>query len=221
MRPQTPAHAFTFHRPVPLSLLLAFSLVVGSALFFATPSSPCEAGAEGDTRAMVQPEYDEKGMLKRPEGYERWTFVGTSLGLSYSEGPEEEGPGVFHNVYVQPAAFDYFAKRGEFPEKTIFVMTNSPATKKAGEPAIINRKGHFAGATRGLEVAVKDGSRFEEGWAYFLFRSAAGPRSSARAFPREQCWDCHAEHAQDDNVFTQFYSVLEAVRPKKGEPKNP
>ena len=28
------------------------------------------------------------------------------------------------------------------------------------------------------------------------------------------CYDCHAEHAADDNVFTQFYSVLTSAREK-------
>lgn len=169
-------------------------------------------GEPGALERMVQPEYDDSGSLLRPEGYERWTFVGTSLGISYSEDEPKNGPGDFHNVYVQPEAFDYFKERGEFPEKTIFVMTNSPAAKKEGND-LINRNGHFAGRTRGLEVSVKDSARFEDSWAYFIYRSASGPRGGAKAFPRAVCWDCHAEHAQDDNVFTQFYSVLDVARP--------
>jgi hypothetical protein len=69
---------------------------------------------------MSLPEYDEKGALIRPVGYERWTFVGTSLGIRYIEGndPPPKGPGDFHHVYIQPQAYDYFVRFGEFPEKT-------------------------------------------------------------------------------------------------------
>lgn len=176
----------------------------------ADPKDPAE-----ELAGMAQPEYDEKGALLRPSGFERWTFVGTSLGLDYSkDADQKKGPGDFHNVYVQPQAFDHFVKRGEFPEKTIFVMTNSPAKKKEGD-ASINQRGHFAGQPTGLEVSVKDSARFEDGWAYYIFRSASGSRSSARPFPRQVCWNCHAEHARDDNVFTQFYSVLDGLRPKR------
>ena len=33
-----------------------------------------------------------------------------------------------------------------------------------------------------------------------------------RAFDRKDCFDCHAEHGADDNVFTQYYSVLTEAR---------
>lgn len=168
-------------------------------------------GDEAVLAGMVQPEYDARGGLLRPEGYEDWTFVGTSLGISYAEGDEPEtGPGQFHSVYMQREAFAHYKRTGKFPERTIFVMTNQPATKKAG-PDLINKRGHFAGPATGLEVSVKDSERFEEGWGYFIF-STAGPRKAARAFPTRACYDCHAEHAEDDHVFVQFYSTLEEVK---------
>jgi hypothetical protein len=149
--------------------------------------------------------------LVRPEGYERWTFVATSLGIDYSdEAPRHSGPGDFHNVYVQPEAFDYFVQHGVFPEKTIFVMTNSPAKQKNGADSI-SKRGHFAGRATGLEVSVKDTERFSESWAYFLF-TTAGPSRAAKHLPQQTCYDCHAEHARVDNVFLQFYSVLETAR---------
>lgn len=160
------------------------------------------------------PEYDAQGNLLRPEGYERWVFVGTSLGLNYIEGDVRPGPRQFHNVYLPAAAFDYFVEHGEFPERTVFVMTNSPASQNEG-PALINRHGHFAGRSLGLEVAVKDATHFDDGWGYFIFPSATGPRTSAKAFDRESCYDCHAEHGKTDNVFLQFYSVLDAARERR------
>lgn len=167
---------------------------------------------------MSLPEYDHKGGLIRPVGYERWTFIGTSLGIRYVEGddPPPKGPGDFHHVYIQPQAYDYYVRFGEFPEKTLFVMTNSPASKKQG-PDLINKHGHFAGKSTGLEVSVKDSEHFPDSWAYFLF-STAGPRKPARALPSSMCYDCHAEHGEVDNVFTQFYSVLDEARAKELAP---
>lgn len=164
-------------------------------------------------KGMVLPEYDERGALLRPENFDTWTFVGTSLGITYSTDAPAKGPGDFHNVYIQPEAFKYYVKYGEFPEQTLFVMTNSPASRKEG-PDLINGRGHFAGKATGLEVSVKDSKRFDESWAYFLFKTA-GPRRAAKALPTGTCYDCHAEHGADDNVFTQFYPVLEEARERE------
>ena len=69
--------------------------------------------------------------------------------------------------------------------------------------------GYFQGETAALEMAVKDSSRFEEVWAYYDFGGRDGKfKASAEAFPKERCYSCHAEHAADDNVFTQFYPAL-------------
>jgi hypothetical protein len=66
---------------------------------------------------------------------------------------------------------------------------------------------------------VKDTKRFPDGWAYFMFHDTpekAKPETvhAERAFDRKDCFDCHAEHGADDNVFTQYYSVLTEARQK-------
>jgi hypothetical protein len=165
---------------------------------------------------MAQPEYDEAGLLLPPQGYERWTLVGTSIGLDYSKEKEEgaEKPGVFHNVYMQPEAFDHYVETGEFPEQTVFVVTNNPPTKRQGEDEI-NRQGHFAGNPTGLEISVKDSKKFEEGWGYYMFYGADGKRTASKPSPRAACYDCHSTHGEEDAVFVQFYSVLKSARAKK------
>lgn len=186
--------------------IFVMALVLSQRSTKAEPTSEKSAVPKG----MVLPEYDERGGLIRPQGYETWTFVGTSLGITYSEDAPDKGPGDFHNVYVQPQAFEHYTRFGEFPEKTIFVMTNSPASQKEG-PDLINGRGHFAGKATGLEVSVKDSEKFDQSWAYFLFKTS-GPRRPAKELPQKTCYDCHAEHAAEDNVFTQFYPVLEESR---------
>lgn len=156
---------------------------------------------------MPLPTYTAEGDLLLPEDYRTWIFVGASLGLSYSEGAaEREGPGAFTNVYIQPQAYRYFMETGEFPEGTMLPMD----IYRPGSRESINQAGYFEKDFLGMEVAVKDSERYEEGWAYLSFRDRSGGlRESASAFPKERCYDCHAEHAETDNVFTQFYPVLQ------------
>lgn len=194
-------------------------MIVGCLLIWAlaAASEPAPSRPDQD-RASSRPEYDPQGNLLRPQGFEQWIVVGTSVGLSYSDGQAkpQDNPGMFHNVYLPPDAFEHFVKTGEFPEQTIFVVTNNPSQLAAQEG--LGRQGFFAADSRGLEVAVKDSRRFEGGWGYFMYHGEPTPnppnRDSAKAFARAECFDCHAEHGATDNVFTQFYSVLKGARAK-------
>lgn len=162
---------------------------------------------------MTRPQYLGSGELVRPEGYREWVFVGASLGLSYNENERQDGPGLFHHVYIQPEAYRHYVDHGTFPEKTMLVMENY----RPGSKTSPNLHGHFEERFAGMEVALKDSERFAEGWAYFNFSTREGPpKPSARAFPKAACYDCHAEHGADDNVFVQFYPVLREVMEKQG-----
>ncbi|MFO0999636.1 MAG: cytochrome P460 family protein [Planctomycetaceae bacterium] len=167
---------------------------------------------------MQKPSYDDEGRLLRPFGYEKWVVVGTSIGLGYSDGDKADptNPGTFHNVYLQPEAFDHYVQTGEFPEQTVFLVTNNKS-RPANTKGAVSRKGFVASPTSGVEVAIKDTKRFPDGWAYFMFHdSPEKPKPEAihaeRAFDRKDCYDCHAEHGAHDNVFTQYYSVLTEAR---------
>ena len=159
--------------------------------------------------AGAGPRFNGRGELMRPQGYREWVFVGSSLAMSYEKKPEKVKHLKFHHLYINRDAYYEFEKSGTFPEGTILVME----VLTAGSHASINRQGHFADQVSGLEAAVKDSSRFPERWAYFSFDLKDGSLSgTAKAFAKERCWSCHNEHAQTDNVFTQFYPVLTDVR---------
>jgi hypothetical protein len=150
--------------------------------------------------------FDDSGRLQFPSGYRTWVYVGTSLGLSYSEDPITEAQGEsFQNVYIAPDAYAAYLETGQFPEGTVLVLEIATSEMR-NEPAL---RGRFEGEILGIEASVKDSSRFEEGWAYFSFRDRSGaPRQVAEAFPADSCWTCHHDHAETDHVFTQFYPVL-------------
>jgi hypothetical protein len=152
--------------------------------------------------SVTSPAYTAEGALLFPEDYQKWVFVGASLGLSYADQARTDGPGAFHNVYLRPESYDAFRRTGRFPDGTVLVMELYEAAGKVAP----SRHGLFEGRRLAVEAAVKDTKRFPEGWAYFGFGD--GPRRSAAAFPRGSCFDCHRQHAATDNVFTQFYPVL-------------
>jgi hypothetical protein len=166
-------------------------LMAGLAL---APDAPPPAG-------MAKPEYTSNGELKRPENTEGWVFVGSAIGLSYNQDLQREGPGLIHNVQMQPEAFQHFRQTGQFPDKTIFVLRLYKPEQKVSP----NLHGYFQGELVATEVAVKDVTRFAERWAYFDFGK---DRRTASAQPRERCHSCHAKHGAQDNVFVQFYPVL-------------
>ena len=92
-------------------------------------------------------------------------------------------------MYIQPQAYDHFMETGEFPEKTILAM-ETPGSRES-----INQAGYFEKDFVGMAVAVKDRERYEEGWAYLSYGDPAGGlKPAAAAFPKETCFNCHAEH---------------------------
>lgn len=160
--------------------------------------------AQDPPAGMKQPQYNEKGELVRPRDFEQWTFVGSSMGLSYATDTPARQPGLIHNVHMQPEAFRAYKETGKVPEKTIMILTLYNPEQKVSP----NLHGHFQGDLVATEVAVKDSARFKEGWAYFDFGGGAGLRESASAQPQERCHACHAKHAAKDNIFMQFYPAL-------------
>ena len=163
---------------------------------------------------MIQPRFKGSETLIRPEGYRHWMFVGANYGMGYTEGDAkaQAKPATFHNIYIQPQAYDHYVRTGLFPDKTMLVME----VVKPGTNASINRRGMFQQDYLGIEVALKDEKRFQGKWAYFNFIGQADePLAESKPFPNQSCWSCHNQHGAVDNVFVQFYPVLRAARPLK------
>ena len=149
------------------------------------------------------PRYDAKGNLLFPDDFETWVFVGSSLGLTYADTPPSHE--MFHNVYLDRRAYAHYVETGEFPDETMLAMTLYAADEKQDFGS-----GQFSGELHGLEVAVKDGD-----WSYYDFGGFGGMElvsETSTAQPRSNCYNCHQEHAEDDNVFVQYYPVLRRLR---------
>lgn len=177
--------------------------------------------ALGAAQQTAGPIFEGKNTLLRPVNFREWIYVGTSRGLSYAPNPPAQNQAsitgstneLYRNVYINPEAYREFAKTGKFPEGTTLVMEKALADTKR-EPGL---QGSYEKEFVGLEVSVKDSSRFENGWAYFEFSNGVGSTYKAKAEPfpvSAGCVACHQQKAETDNVFTQFYPVLRAAKPK-------
>jgi len=179
---------------------------LAGAMFAVLAAGAPDGGARAGASGPALPRYVGDSLV-RPDGVERWVLAGASLGLGYSEpsGANAAPPpgALFHNVYIEPAAYAAFARTGRFPEGTMLALALYQPRQKVPP----SRQGLFEGDRIAVELAVKDGARYPGGWAYFNFGNApAGAR--AVPLPRQACERCHAEHAADDHVFVQFYPTL-------------
>jgi len=156
----------------------------------------------------AQPQFTKDGKLARPEGYRHWVYVSSGFGMSYTQG----GAQSFTNVFVTPAAYDYFTTHGTWPDKTMFVLEIYGSTSRGS----INKHGNYQTDFQGLDVEVKDETRFADKWAYFNFDAMGGKTASAMAPGRNDCWKCHDQNAAVEHSFVQFYPALLEIAHAKG-----
>lgn len=111
--------------------------------------------------------FEGRDTLRLPADYRNWIVFGTA-----STGPH------VGNIYVNPAAYREYERRGKFPEGTVMVLES----KAARDDGMI------------LEASVKD-RRFNEGWGYFRFDTTAeGLAKKTRALPESAgCLACHRD----------------------------
>jgi hypothetical protein len=154
------------------------------------------------------PQFTADGKLVRPADYRRWIYVSSGFGMSYTQKADDMQ--MFTNVFVKPAAYDYYLANGKWPDKTMFVLEIYGSTSQGS----INKHGSYQKDFMGLDVEVKDETRFADKWAYFNFD---GGESASAAFSPAQnaCWKCHEQNAAVEHSFVQFYpELLKVARAK-------
>jgi hypothetical protein len=191
---------------VALCLAVVVSLGVVVLLLVASP----KAGEAEKSFAN----FDNEGNLRRPDGWRDWVYVGTPITPNDLNPPAAAFP-EFHNVYIDPESYAHYQKTGTFRQGTILVKE----LVSVGSKQASSGKGYFMGEFIGLEATVKSAQQFPKepgNWGYFTFSHAPPPYpATAQLKPTAECnTACHQALAADDWVFTQYYPVLRAVKPK-------
>jgi hemerythrin-like domain-containing protein len=183
----------------------------------AEPVSEARSSGRGDGES---PRFTAEGELIRPEGWEAWVMTGASIGLSYAEPgaptPASDGPGMFHNVYMQPWAYRHFLDTGEFAEETMFILAFYGASQDA-DPA---QSGFFEGELAPvMEVHLKKQDLHESGWGFYGFSGDA--ESAEMIVGTAPCYSCvppmnaqstaTAELRDEHQLILKVVDVLEEI----------
>lgn len=189
-------------------------VVLGCLVIGATAGAFQLANAQMASDTVSVARYAPDGRLIRPDGWRTWIYVGTPLtpnDMNNGKAPFPE----FHSVYIEPRAYAIYRRTGRFPDGTMLVKE----LISVGSKEAASGKGYFMGEFIGFEVAIKDAKRYPKapgGWAYYSFGHHKPPYAKlAKAQKHEACSACHQANAADDFVFTQYYPVLRAARPKR------
>lgn len=191
------------------------SISVALAAVIALVASGLSSSKAAAEQFTYTAKFTDKGELIRPEQpiWREWVYIGTPVtpnSLNDGEAPFPE----IHSVYIEPGAFAHYKKTGEFPEGT--VIAKELALVGATEAPSGN--GFFMGEFQGLEFTIKSKKLYPDepgNWAYYTFGHKPEPYDKmAKKMPAEACNACHEASAAEDWVFTEYYPVLRAAKPK-------
>lgn len=199
----------------PIKFLIPISIVVmliACGPNIATDPAKILDGAAASSKRYL-PEFTTAGDLVLPKNFERWVFVGSPLTPDALNAGKANFP-EYHNVYIEPGAYDIYLKTGVFPEGTIMVKELQHTVEKQFPDGSRNEpsgRGFFPGELNGADVTVKDSKRFAAtaGWGYFNFNHGEPKAATAKAKSKEECAGCHIAYAKKDSVWTQFYPRLD------------
>jgi hypothetical protein len=186
------------------------SKLVVALLSMASVVAPTIVREYGEKTPGGAPEYTSDGQMKLPEHYREWVYLTTGFDMSYNPAAQATDHHMFDNVFVNPESYKSFLETGTWPDKTVMVLEGRGAEGRGS----INQRGNYqATDVMGLEVHVKDETRFQGKWAFFGFDGG----KTAKMIPTTAtCYTCHSDHAAVDTTFVQFYPTLLPVAKSKG-----
>jgi hypothetical protein len=169
--------------------------------------------SEAQTNERYLPEYTASGDLILPKNFHEWVYVGSPLTPNALNGGNAGFP-EYHNVYIEPGAYKIFQETHEFPEGTILfkeLQLTLPGENPDGSRTEPSGRGYFPGKFNGADVTVKDSKRFAatNGWGYFNFNHHEPKAPTAKVKSKEECAYCHIASAKKDEVWVQFYPLLD------------
>ena len=192
-----------------MKVLILTASITTAAIASVVAQSPSDSSALSRPRYL--PEYTASGDLVLPKNFREWVFVGSPLTPNALNNGQAGFP-EYHNVYIEPGSYEIYKKTNVFPEGTIFfkeLQLTLPAQYSDGSRTQLSGRGYFPGPYNGADVTVKDTQRFAEtgGWGYFNFNHHEPKAPTAKV---TECGHaCHLGGAKKDEVWTQFYPLLD------------
>ena len=198
-------------RSLAVSALISSGVIV--AAVFAHSLNTNAQTQTGQTKLRYLPEYTADGDLILPKGFHEWVYVGSPLTPNALNGGNANFP-EFHNVYIEPGSYETYKRTHEFPEGTILfkeLQLTLPAENPDGSRAEPSGRGYFPGPWNGADATVKDSKRYADtgGWGYYNFNHHEPKAPTAKVRAKEECAYCHIANAKKDEVWTQFYPLLD------------
>lgn len=195
------------HNKLAAFSLMAIALLVSMGMVVSGRDT-----ARAQSRSSWGPKWTATGELELPTDYHSWVFLGSPLTPNALNGGKAPFP-EYHNVYVRPEAFAAYRQTGRWPEGTIMLkelQLSLPAAHPDGSSVEVSGRGFFPGARNGIDISVKDSTRFKEtnGWGFFNFGHHAPPYAKTAAVqPVAACAGCHMANATN-MVFSKFYAPI-------------
>lgn len=163
--------------------------------------------AAGDRRVDVA-QFDSAGNLLVPPDLDEWVFIGSSLGMGYSqEAFDADSPGMFQIVRMEPEAYRVFKETGKFADGTMLSLHFYGSQNELS----INRAGFVMDDLHFAEIHYKDSERFPDGSNFYNLVNGE-PLGTEIALPND-CVTCHKRDGAYDGVFVQFYPTIHEYLP--------
>ena len=191
----------------------AVAAIVASGAIVTTLFLGSLSNSSAQTKPRYLPEYTDSGDLILPKNFHEWVYVGSPLTPNALNGGMSGFP-EFHNVYIEPGSYEIYKQTNEFPEGTIFfkeLQLTLPAEHADGSRTEPSGRGYFPGKWNGADVTVKDSKRYADtgGWGYYNFNHHEPKAPTAKVKAKDECAYCHIANAKKDEVWTQFYPLLD------------
>jgi hypothetical protein len=193
------------------ALAIIASIVSGAITTALFAQSGSSSGEQGKT--CYPPEYTSSGELILPKNFHEWVYVGSPLTPNALNGGTANFP-EFHNVYIEPCSYERYKQTNVFPEGTIFfkeLQLTLPGQNPDGSRTEFSGRGYFPGPLNGADVTVKDTKRYATtgNWGYYNFNHHEPKAPTAKLKDIAECAFCHQAHAKKNEVWTQFYPLLD------------
>ena len=143
--------------------------------------------------------------VKLPKGYRDWTLIS----VAQENGKNNDIRAILGNDVAVKA---FREGRRPFPDGSIIVRLAWRYESSARNDRVFPAPQSFiAGSPTNVQVSVKDRKRYAAtgGWGYYNFNHHEPKAAMAMPKSKEECASCHMASAKKDDVWTQFYPLLD------------